>query len=53
MRNVRNISVDQEWLRLRLDWGDDMVTFFGQGIENGMYNPDDPDELYVHSFYIS
>jgi len=44
MRSVRNITIERGWLRLRLDWGDNVVTFFQKGIEDGMYHPDDPDE---------
>lgn len=44
LRSVHNISIERSWLRLRLDWGDNMVAFFYKGIDDGMYNPDDPDQ---------
>jgi hypothetical protein len=40
--SVHNISIERSWLRLRLDWGDNIVLFFYKGIEDGLYNPDDP-----------
>jgi hypothetical protein len=39
--SVHNITVEQSWLRLRLDFGDDAVIFFNKGIEDGVYNSDD------------
>jgi hypothetical protein len=44
VRSIHNISIERSWLRLRLDWGDNMVIFFKKGIEDGMYNPDDPQQ---------
>jgi hypothetical protein len=44
LRSVHNISVERSWLRLRLDWGDNVVIFFKQGIEDGYYNDQDPDQ---------
>ena len=44
LRSVHNISVERSWLRLRLDWGDNVVIFFKQGIEDGHYNSQNPDE---------
>ncbi|KAH7909728.1 hypothetical protein BJ138DRAFT_1114711 [Hygrophoropsis aurantiaca] len=41
LRSIHNIVVERSWLRLRLDWGDNVVTFFNKGIEDGFYNPDD------------
>ncbi|KAF7971586.1 hypothetical protein HWV62_20752 [Athelia sp. TMB] len=29
----------RSWLRLRLDWGDNVVLFFNKGIDDGIYNP--------------
>ncbi|KIM83989.1 hypothetical protein PILCRDRAFT_68594, partial [Piloderma croceum F 1598] len=40
--SVNNISIEQSWLRLHLNWGDNIVLFFYKGIEDGLYNPDDP-----------
>ncbi|KAF7986909.1 hypothetical protein HWV62_12687 [Athelia sp. TMB] len=39
LRSVHNISIERSWLRLRLDWGDNVVLFFNKGIEDGLYNP--------------
>jgi len=47
IRSVHNISVERGWLRLRLDFGDNAVLFFNKGIEDGLYNPDDPNHLCV------
>ncbi|KIK59296.1 hypothetical protein GYMLUDRAFT_60215 [Collybiopsis luxurians FD-317 M1] len=43
LRSVHNISIERSWLRLRLDFGDNAVIFFNRGIEEGIYNPHDPD----------
>ncbi|KAJ6622518.1 hypothetical protein B0H10DRAFT_2162751 [Mycena sp. CBHHK59/15] len=44
LRSVHNISVERQWLRLRLDFGDNCVLAYNQGIENGQYNSNDPDQ---------
>lgn len=41
VRSVRNISVERSWLRLRLDWGNNAVAVFQEGITNGIYQPSD------------
>jgi hypothetical protein len=41
---VRNISIERSWLRLRLDFGDNAVLFFLKGIDEGLYNPEDPQQ---------
>ena len=38
VRSVHNISVERSWLRLRLDFGNNAVTVFKQGINDGQYN---------------
>ncbi|OCH84308.1 hypothetical protein OBBRIDRAFT_808335 [Obba rivulosa] len=43
LRSVRNISIERSWLRLRLDFGDNVVAFFERGEESGVYRPQDPD----------
>jgi len=43
LRSVHNISIERSWLRLRLDWSDNVVMFF-KGIEDGLYNLSDPDQ---------
>ncbi|OBZ79570.1 hypothetical protein A0H81_00262 [Grifola frondosa] len=44
LRSVHNISIGCSWLRLRLDFGDNAVIFFNKGIEDGLYDPDDPQQ---------
>ncbi|THU96679.1 hypothetical protein K435DRAFT_858310 [Dendrothele bispora CBS 962.96] len=41
LRSVHNISVERSWLRLRLNLGDNAVSFYHQGIDAGIYNPND------------
>lgn len=38
VRSVHNISVERSWLRLRLDFGNNAVTVFKQGVNDGVYN---------------
>ena len=42
MRSVHNISIERAWLRLRLDWGNNVVEVFNRGIQDGTYNEADP-----------
>jgi len=44
IRSIRNITVERSWLRLRLEFGDNAVLFFNKGIEDGIYNPEDPNQ---------
>ncbi|KAF8445060.1 hypothetical protein L210DRAFT_3611184 [Boletus edulis BED1] len=44
LRSVHNIAIERSWLRLRLDWGDNVILFFNKGIEDGLYNPNDPQQ---------
>lgn len=44
LRSIHNIAIERSWLRLRLDWGDNVVLFFNKGIEDGLYNPNDPQQ---------
>jgi hypothetical protein len=44
LRSVHNISIERAWLRLRLDWGDNAVIVFEQGKDEGIYNPDNPQQ---------
>jgi hypothetical protein len=46
-------TVERSWLRLHLDWGDNVMTFFKQGIEDGHYNPQDPEQLFVKLLLMS
>ena len=32
---------------MRLDFGNNAILEYNAGIENGMYNPNDPDQQYV------
>ncbi|KAF7346248.1 hypothetical protein MSAN_01851900 [Mycena sanguinolenta] len=43
LRSVHNITVERTWLRLRLEFGDAAVLVFNKGIEDLVYNKDDPD----------
>jgi hypothetical protein len=51
VRSIRNIAVERSWLRLRLDLGDNAVLFFNKGIEDGLYNPNNPQQLCVCSLF--
>ncbi|KAH9921377.1 hypothetical protein B0H21DRAFT_701632 [Amylocystis lapponica] len=44
LRSVHNISIERSWLRLRIDFGDNAVLFFQRGIDDGVYNPDHPQQ---------
>ncbi|TDL13749.1 hypothetical protein BD410DRAFT_817268 [Rickenella mellea] len=44
LRSVHNISIERQWLRLRLDWGDNVVMFFNKGVEDGVYNAQIPQQ---------
>lgn len=39
--SVHNISIEHSWLRLQLDWCDNVDLFFNKEIEDGVYNPND------------
>lgn len=45
VRSIHNISIKKSWLRLRLDWGNNAVQIFKEGIQLGLYNPNNKDEL--------
>lgn len=47
MRSVHNITIERSWLRMRLDFGDNAVLFFSKGVEDGVYNKDDPEHWYA------
>ncbi|KAF8800444.1 hypothetical protein BYT27DRAFT_7262852 [Phlegmacium glaucopus] len=40
VRSVHNIAIEWSWLRLRLDWGNNTVIVFKDGVTEGKYNPD-------------
>ena len=44
LRSVHNVAIERAWLRLRLDWGDNAVIVFEQGKDEGIYNPDNPQQ---------
>ncbi|KAJ7776796.1 hypothetical protein DFH07DRAFT_951416 [Mycena maculata] len=44
LRSVHNISVEWQWLRLRLDFGDNCVIAFNDGVAKGYYNSQDPEQ---------
>ena len=47
LRSVHNIVIERSWLRLRLEFGDNAVKAFKRGEAEGLYNPNDPEQLYV------
>lgn len=51
IRSIHNISIERSWLRLRLDLGNNAVNVFRQGISDGIYDPNDPVQLYVFFTY--
>ena len=49
VRSVHNISIERSWLRLRLEFGDNAVLCFQQGIDDGIYLSHIPEHAYVES----
>jgi hypothetical protein len=47
LRSVHNISIERSWLRLRLDFGDNVVQAFLNGVKDGYYKPHDTNEQYA------
>ncbi|KAF8884385.1 hypothetical protein BD779DRAFT_1741354 [Infundibulicybe gibba] len=47
LRSVHNISIERSWLRLRLDWGDNAVLKFNEGVDAGLYNPSNPNQYML------
>ncbi|KAJ7210229.1 hypothetical protein C8J57DRAFT_1454178 [Mycena rebaudengoi] len=45
LRSVHNISIERQWLRLRLDFGDSAVVNFQKGVIEGKYNSTNPDQF--------
>ncbi|KAJ7214151.1 hypothetical protein C8J57DRAFT_1601861 [Mycena rebaudengoi] len=45
LRSVHNISIERQWLRLRLDFGDSAVINFQKGVVEGTYNSAEPDQF--------
>ena len=48
LKSTHNIVIEKGWWRLHTFWGDNVVAFFEQGIEQGVYNIDSPGHQYVH-----
>ena len=42
LHSVHNITIKHSWLRLQLDWGDNVYEFFMKGVEEGIYNSSIP-----------
>ena len=49
LRSVRNIAIERSWLRLKIEFGHSAIQVFEKGIDDGIYNPDLPEHLYVLS----
>ncbi|KZT13141.1 uncharacterized protein LAESUDRAFT_690342 [Laetiporus sulphureus 93-53] len=47
LRSVHNITIEHSWLRLRLDFGDNAVTHFNRGLQDGIYNAEDPEQFQL------
>ncbi|KAF8230908.1 hypothetical protein L208DRAFT_1423694 [Tricholoma matsutake] len=41
---VHNISIEWQWLRLRMDWGNMVILDFNKGITDGLYNSQNPQQ---------
>jgi hypothetical protein len=42
LQSIYNITIERGWLRLRLQWGDNVKVYWDIGI--GVYNPSNPDQ---------
>jgi hypothetical protein len=42
LKSIHNITIECGWLRLRLQWGDNVKIFWDAGA--GIYNPSDPEQ---------
>lgn len=47
MWSMHNISIERQWLKLCLNWGDTAILDYQKGIDEGLYNPQNAQELYV------
>ncbi|KAF8224364.1 hypothetical protein L208DRAFT_1381107 [Tricholoma matsutake] len=50
-QSVHNISIEQQWLRLRMDWGNTVILDFNKGIMDGLYNSQNPQQYWLQNFY--
>ena len=39
LQSIRNITIERGWLRLRIQWGENVKIFWAQG--EGIYDPND------------
>lgn len=44
LQSIHNITIERGWLRLRLDWGENVKIFWDAGA--GIYNASDPKHEY-------
>ena len=42
VKSIHNTTIKRGWLRMRLQWGDNVIIFWEAGHE--LYNPTDPDQ---------
>lgn len=45
LRSIHNVPIERSWLRLRLDFGENGLITFKRGIDEGIYDDQDPDQL--------
>lgn len=51
LQSIYNITIERGWLRLRLDWGENVKIFWDAG--SGIYNASDPEHESVPTIYIT
>lgn len=44
LQSIHNITIERGWLRLCLDWGENVKIYWDVGA--GIYNPSDPQHKY-------
>jgi len=42
VESIHNTPIERGWLRMRLQWGDNVIVFWEAGRD--LYNPTDPDQ---------
>jgi hypothetical protein len=50
LQSMHNISIERQWLRLRMEWGNKVVFDFEKGTDDGHYNPQNEKYQYVTYF---